>query len=797
MVLLHGRLRVGIYEGRELWSADRSLRERCMQSCLSSLVIDPYVTVRLGLKRIVKTATIQNTDTPEWDLDESYDLANDVTKLVVHVKANSSAMCIRLSPHKSLGYIKLDAEELVAGKELSGWVSLQGRTRLSREKNRGQLRLLIKFTPLEDLQVNDPHVMPCYWPVRHGCRVTLYQDAHTPRGSLEPSAFESQGLAVPETVSAWTDMYEAIRDAKHVIYIMGWSVWVDVVMVRNGDDAAAMPLGKLLLQKADEGVRVNLLVWDEVLSTDLPFFRSTGLMDTKDEQLRDFFKNTKVNTAIVPRVADDTAKSSIAGASVSGLFTHHSKAVVVDTDADGSKRRLVAFVGGLDLTYGRYDTPSHSLFETLRTTHSKDFHNACFNVSKEKGPREPWHDIHCRVDGGIARDVAEYMEERWRGQASKKLQDALVDLDDAAVYVPGSSSTKDKNTWSAQMFRSCDERSAHMDVERGGLVTKKGRLIDKSIQRAYVHHIRRAQRYVYIENQYFLGSSHEWVHDRHKDAQHLVPLELVLKIEDKIRRKERFAVYVTIPLWSEGPAADKATQEVIFWQYRTVEMMYSRVHAALKEAGSTAKVTDYLNFFCLGNREAVPPGGDPNVVERDGVAPTPDELLLAKTRRHQIYVHAKMMIVDDEVIVLGSANINERSMNGARDTEAAVGAYQPHHMLKRTEDGELGGKTAEVYPDGDVAAFRKSLWVEHTSVMPDVFRDPASLACVHRMRELGEEGWQQFVGDEVVTMKHHLMLYPYVVDEDGEVEPRVKCFPDTQGTIKGDDSILLPNLLTA
>lgn len=50
-----------------------------------------------------------------------------------------------------------------------------------------------------------------------------------------------------------------------------------------------------------------------------------------------------------------------------------------------------------------------------------------------------------------------------------------------------------------------------------------------------------------------------------------------------------------------------------------------------------------------------------------------------KHGRFMIYVHAKGMIVDDEYVILGSANINQRSMAGSRDTEIAMGAYQPHH----------------------------------------------------------------------------------------------------------------------
>ena len=45
-----------------------------------------------------------------------------------------------------------------------------------------------------------------------------------------------------------------------------------------------------------------------------------------------------------------------------------------------------------------------------------------------------------------------------------------------------------------------------------------------------------------------------------------------------------------------------------------------------------------------------------------------------------MYYFSKMMIVDDAYIIVGSANINERSMSGTRDTEMAVGC-QSHTRL--------------------------------------------------------------------------------------------------------------------
>lgn len=37
-----------------------------------------------------------------------------------------------------------------------------------------------------------------------------------------------------------------------------------------------------------------------------------------------------------------------------------------------------------------------------------------------------------------------------------------------------------------------------------------------------------------------------------------------------------------------------------------------------------------------------------------------------------IYVHSKCIIIDDEWLLIGSANINDRSLIGERDSEIAV-----------------------------------------------------------------------------------------------------------------------------
>ena len=79
--------------------------------------------------------------------------------------------------------------------------------------------------------------------------------------------------------------------------------------------------------------------------------------------------------------------------------------------------QIVAYVGGIDLTVGRYDTPKHQLFSTLKTTHGDDWYQNCHpELDAAYGPRQPWHDIHSKVEGPAARDVLNNFEMRWQKQ---------------------------------------------------------------------------------------------------------------------------------------------------------------------------------------------------------------------------------------------------------------------------------------------------------------------------------------------------------------------------------------------
>ena len=53
----------------------------------------------------------------------------------------------------------------------------------------------------------------------------------------------------------------------------------------------------------------------------------------------------------------------------------------MDAQASGNNRKITAFIGGLDLCDGRYDTPEHRLFRDLDTVFQDDYHNPTFPVS--------------------------------------------------------------------------------------------------------------------------------------------------------------------------------------------------------------------------------------------------------------------------------------------------------------------------------------------------------------------------------------------------------------------------------
>lgn len=66
-------------------------------------------------------------------------------------------------------------------------------------------------------------------------------------------------------------------------------------------------------------------------------------------------------------------------------------------------------------------------------------------------------------------------------------------------------------------------------------------------------------------------------------------------------------------------------------------------------------------------------------------------ILMGKLVTEIIYVHSKLMIVDDKYVICGSANINDRSLLGKRDSELAAVVRDEEFI-----DSVLNEKTVKV-----------------------------------------------------------------------------------------------------
>ncbi|KAI4315376.1 hypothetical protein L6164_028191 [Bauhinia variegata] len=537
ILLLHGNLEIYVKEAKSLPNMD--MFHKTMRIC----------TV------IARTFVIRNDENPVWMQHFNVPVAHYASEVHFVVK-----------------------DDDVVGSQIIGTAG-------------AVLSLSIQYTPYDKLALyhhgvgggpEHEGVPGTYFPLRKGGKFKLYQDAHAPQGCL--ANLKIDGDLNYEHGNCWHDIFDAISQAGKLIYIVGWSVYYNVKLIRDGNDEKSCTLSDLLKTKSQEGVRVLLLVWDDPTSRSILGYKTEGLMNTHDEDTRRFFKHSSVRVLLCPRTGGK-GHSWIKKQEAGTIYTHHQKTVIVDANAGQNKRKITAFVGGLDLCMGRYDTPHHSLFRTLHTAHKEDYHNPNFTGPVDGCPRQPWHDLHSQIDGPAAYDILTNFEERWsRASKVSGLQKMKSSYDDSLLNISRipdiigitdvPSLNKDNpDNWHVQIFRSIDSNSVigfpkePKDAIKRNLVCGKNVLIDMSIHAAYVKAIRAAQKFIYIENQYFLGSSYNWDTYKNLGANNLIPMEIALKIANKIKQNERFAVYIIIPMWPEGVPTSTPTQRILFWQF--------------------------------------------------------------------------------------------------------------------------------------------------------------------------------------------------------------------------------------
>jgi phospholipase D1/2 len=141
-------------------------------------------------------------------------------------------------------------------------------------------------------------------------------------------------------------------------------------------------------------------------------------------ELSDTFKNFRLSAASASKLPGETLQAIYGVAEDSVLYwAHHEKLCIVDGH--------IAFMGGLDLCYGRWDTHQHSIADLhARNVYDtvfvgQDYNNARIldfqdvvhfennQLDKTKSSRMGWSDVSLSLIGPAVEDLKEHFVERW------------------------------------------------------------------------------------------------------------------------------------------------------------------------------------------------------------------------------------------------------------------------------------------------------------------------------------------------------------------------------------------------
>lgn len=389
----------------------------------------------------------------------------------------------------------------------------------------------------------------------------------------------------------------AMAAARRTIFILGWDFDSRVRLAPEAKDGLPEALGDFLaaLVRRRRELHIYVLTWD---------FAMAFALDREWVPLYKLGWKEQPAPRLNLRYDDRHPPGGC----------HHQKVLVVD-DA-------VAFVGGLDLTHGRWDTPAHRREEDLRRDVRGGFARAN-------------HDVQAMVDAAAARALGELARDRWRRGAGRRAQ--ALDRTPSGDPWPA---------WLAPDLRELPVAVSRTDPGYAGAPAAY------EIRELYVDAIALAKRFLYLENQYFSSS------------------DVGGALEARLRSRDGPEVAVVSRLTEEG-----------WLEERTMGLLRARLHERLR----AADLHDRYRLFY------------PHLPQLEGAQP--------------LNVHSKVLIADDELCSVGSANFNNRSMGFDTECNIVIEA-----------DGEARVRRA-------IAAFRERLLGEHLAVRPEALalEDGASL----------------------------------------------------------------------
>jgi phosphatidylserine/phosphatidylglycerophosphate/cardiolipin synthase-like enzyme len=273
-----------------------------------------------------------------------------------------------------------------------------------------------------------------------------------------------------------------------------------------------------------------------------------------------------------------------------------------------------AFVGGIDMLielsgdYDRWDTHLHRYTSPLRSnTDNRSPHN--------------WHDVHALIEGPAVGDVERNFRQRWNEVADRHGQRSH----DMIVPVHPLPPADPEARGQIQVARTIPSRTYEFAPD--GI---------HGIAELYSSALHNAQKYVYLENQYF------WLYP------YLTPFGVVVKLG--IARAESHEMKSNIHKLADA-LGHGAMVALVLPDHPNVGRLFTDAGLQrLREEAPEATSDGRLRAFCLVTNAEV----DGEIAYRP------------------IYVHAKVAIVDDVWSTVGSANLNNRGMHDDTEMNVAV-----------------------------------------------------------------------------------------------------------------------------
>ncbi|KAG0206299.1 hypothetical protein BGX28_002245 [Mortierella sp. GBA30] len=396
------------------------------------------------------------------------------------------------------------------------------------------------------------------------------------------------------------DYFHAISDAilaaKNEIYIADWWLSPELYLRRPPEKNEEFRLDRLLQRKAQEGIKIYIVVYKEVslaLTLDSAHTKTW---------LQDLHPNIQVQ-----RHPDHL---SIKGTQ---FWAHHEKICVIDC--------RLAFIGGLDLCFGRYDSRTHQLADyhpsgngtvwpgqDYSNPRIKDFANVKeYNsdlIERKLLSRMPWHDVSVGVAGQPARDIARHFVQRWNFVKQEKgmKKTHMKFLTPKGEFV----STRNESGWTGsqkvQILRSSTGWSQGVDLER-------------SIQDAYLGSIENAEHFIYIENQFFVTLAAE---NGNPELKNTIGIALVNRIVRAHNEGKKFRVIVVMPLMpafeADVMSSDAGTlRKVMHFQYVSICRGGNSVIEQVAAHGIDPD--QYIGFFGLRSFDRIKHGKFDAIVE--------------------------------------------------------------------------------------------------------------------------------------------------------------------------------------